>query len=69
MANHGKTPDAPKVQWGSIVANGDGYSLATMTTQNGKPVDQHLGEPTTKAEAEDQFRIWAAENLMGWEVE
>jgi hypothetical protein len=58
-----------RVKWGSIVHSDKGWHLATMETVNGKPSAQHLGEPGTKDEAEERFRVWAGENLMGWEVE
>jgi hypothetical protein len=60
---------APRVKWGSIVASDKGYHLATMETVNGKPTAQHLGDPVERFAAEEAFRVWAANELFGWEGE
>jgi hypothetical protein len=71
MATHdGRTKEAPKpIRWCSIVQTDEGWHCATMETVNGKPGAQHLGPAGTKDQAEEAFRVWAGENLMGWEVE
>lgn len=68
MAQH-RTSEGPRVEWGSIVKGSDGYRLATMVTVGGAKTEQSLSDPMSRPEAEERFRIWAAEHLFGWEEE
>lgn len=58
-------PDGPLLRWSTIAKVEGGYCLATMVTQGGRIVEQHLGKVEEhRPYVEDEYRIWNVMNVL-----